>query len=104
MELFKCEKEELEVKMLFTVVLAIAGCILLFAMIWEATVTMPLAALAKNFPEDVQERLRPRIENLPLNAKRVLGMVGLVLLMFAWLGLFIVGGIDGKTRGFTYWD
>lgn len=90
--------------MAFTIILAIAGCVLLFVMIWEATVTMPFAALAKNFPEDVQDRLRPRIENLPMNTKRVLGIIGLVILMLAWLGLFIVGGMDGKARGFTYWD
>ncbi len=37
--------------MLLTIVLAFSGCVLLFLMIWEATVTMPFAALARNFPE-----------------------------------------------------
>ena len=49
-----------------TLILAIAGCLLLFEMIWVATITMPFSALAKNFPLDIQEKLRPRIENLPM--------------------------------------
>lgn len=35
--------------MLFTAVLAIAGCVLLFVMIWEATVTMLLLRLQRIF-------------------------------------------------------
>ena len=90
--------------MILTIVLAFSGCVLLFLMIWEATVTMPFAALAKNFPKDVQEKLKPRIENLPLTSKRVVGGIILVILILAWLGLFIVAGIDGKANGFGYWD
>ena len=90
--------------MILTIVLAFVGCILLFLMIWEATVTMPFAALAKNFPVDVQEKLKPRIESLPLTPKRVIGGIFLVILIMAWLGLFIVGGLDGKVHGFGYWD
>lgn len=90
--------------MILTIVLAFVGCILLFLMIWEATVTMPFAALAKNFPVDVQEKLKPRIESLPLTPQRVIGGIILVILIMAWLGLFIVGGLDGKVHGFGYWD
>lgn len=61
--------------MILTIVLAFSGCVLLFLMIWEATVTMPFAALAKNFPKDVQEKLKPRIENLPLTPKRVVSEI-----------------------------
>lgn len=46
-------------------------------MIWEATVTMPFAALARNYPIDVQERLKPRIEGLPMTPKRIIG--GIIL-------------------------
>ena len=92
------------IEMLMTIILALAGCALLFLMIWEATVTMPFAALAKNFPLDVQERLKPRIENLPLTPKRVVGGIILVILILAWLGLFLIAGIDGKANGFGYWD
>ena len=90
--------------MILTIVLAFSGCVLLFLMIWEATVTMPFATLAKNFPKDVQEKLKPRIENLPLTPKRVIGGIVLVVLILAWLALFIVAGIDGKANGFGYWD
>ena len=64
--------------MLLTIVLALKGCALLFLMIWEATVTMPFSALAKNFPLDVQERLKPRLESMPLTPKiKVFDIVGL---------------------------
>lgn len=88
--------------MLLTLVLAIAGCALLFLAIWGVTVTLPTRLLAKNFPEDVQERLRPRLESLPMSPKRVLGWMILFLLVAGYLALFIVGGIDGLKRGFTF--
>lgn len=87
-----------------TVVLSLAGCLLLFLMILDATLTMPFSSLAKNFPEDVQRRLEPRIQNLPMSPKRVIGGILLVVLILAWLGLFIFGGIDGKRNGFTFWQ
>ena len=50
-----------------TVILSLAGCVLLFLGIWGVTVTLPTARLAKNFPEDVQEKLRPRLEGLSMS-------------------------------------
>ena len=85
-----------------TLVLSIAGCALLFLGIWGVTVTMPTALLAKNFPEDVQERLRPRLDSLPMSPKRALGWVILVLFVAGYLGLFVVGGIDGLKRDFSF--
>ncbi len=88
--------------MLLTIILSLAGCALLFFGIWGVTVTMPTAMLAKNFPEDVQERLRPRLESLPMSPKRVLGWVILIIIIIAYIGLFVVGGIDGLQNGFDY--
>ncbi|MBQ9265016.1 MAG: hypothetical protein IJ189_12525 [Clostridia bacterium] len=45
-----------------TILLSLVGCALLFLGIWDVTVTTPTKLLAKHFPEDVQERLRPRLE------------------------------------------
>ena len=53
-----------------TLMLSAAGCALLFLGIWGVTVTLPTRLLAKNFPEDVQEKLRPRLEGLPVTPKR----------------------------------
>ena len=50
--------------MSLTIAPTLALCADLFLMIWSATVLMPMAALAKNFPEDVQEALTPRLETL----------------------------------------
>ena len=87
-----------------TVILSLAGCVLLFLGIWGVTVTMPTALLAKNFPKDVQEKLRPRLESLPMSPKRALGWLILALFVAGWLALFVVGGIDGLRRGFNFWQ
>lgn len=87
-----------------TILLAVAGCALLFLGIWGVTVTMPTKLLAKNFPEDVQERLKPRTESLPMSPKRVLGWIILIMFIFGYIVLFAVGGLDGKAHGFTYWQ
>ena len=87
-----------------TVILSLAGCVLLFLGIWGVTVTLPTALLAKNFPKDVQEKLRPRLESLPLSPKRALGWIILVLFVAGYMALFVIGGIDGLTRGFTFWQ
>ena len=88
--------------MLLTLVLSISGCLLLFLCIWAVTVTMPTGLLVKNFPEDVQERLKPRIENLPMSPKRILGWIILILFIVGYIGLFVIEGIDGKKHGFTF--
>ena len=87
-----------------TAILSAAGCVLLFLGIWGVTVTMPTALLAKNFPEDVQEKLRPRLESLPMSPKRALGWIILVLFVAGYMALFVIGGIDGLRRGFTLWQ
>ena len=59
--------------MILTLLLAFAGCILLFLGICGVTVTLPTGLLIQNFPEDVQEKLSPRIDSLPMSPRRVLG-------------------------------
>ena len=76
---------------------------MLFLAIWGVTVTMPTKLLAKNFPKDVQERLQPRLDSLPMSPRRVLGWVILILLIVGYVGLFIVGGLDGLRRGYSFW-
>lgn len=90
-----------------TILLALAGCALLFFGIWGVTITMPTKLLAKNFPEDVQERLQGRLEELdrqPMNLRRILGWMILILLCAAYIGLFVFGGIDGLQRNFSFWQ
>lgn len=91
--------------MSLTVLLSLAGYALLFFGIWGVTVTMPTKLLAKNFPQDVQEALRPRIaewEHQPMTLRRFLGWVILVLFCLAYIGLFVIGGIDGLRKGFSF--
>ncbi len=88
--------------MLLTLALSVSGCILLFLCIRGVTVTMPTSLLVKNFPEDVQERLKPRIDSLPMSPKRILGWIILILFVIGFIGLFIVGGADGRKHGFSF--
>ena len=85
-----------------TMLLSLAGCALLFFGIWGVTVTMPTKLLAKNFPEDVQARLKPRIDNLSMSPRRSLGWVILILFCVGYIGLFAIGGIDGLRRGYSF--
>ena len=91
--------------MCLTMLLSVAGCALLFLGIWGVTVTMPTKLLAKNFPEDVQERLRPRLEEWErqgMSPRRFLGWVILILFCVAYVGLFAIGGIDGMHKSFSF--
>lgn len=91
--------------MALTIILSLAGCALLFFGIWGVTVTMPTKLLAKNFPEDVQKCLQPRLEEWErqgMSPRRLLGWVILILFCAAYIGLFVIGGIDGLRKGFSF--
>lgn len=91
--------------MILTIILSLAGCLLLFLGIWGVTVTMPTKLLAKNFPEDVQEKLKPRLDAMdrqPMSSRRILGWIILVLFCLAYVALFVIGGINGAKKGFTF--
>ncbi len=89
---------------LVTIILTLTGMALLWLMIWSATVTMPTKLLAKNFPEDVQQSLQPRLDALPMSGKRVFGMMILIVLILGFIALFVIGGLDGMNNSFTYPD
>lgn len=93
--------------MALTIILSLAGCALLFFGIWGVTVTMPTKLLAKNFPEDVQKCLQPQLEEWErqgMSPRRLLGWVILILFCAAYIGLFVIGGIDGLRKGFSFWQ
>ena len=85
-----------------TLILSLAVCALLLLTIWIATVTMPFRALAGFFPQDVQERLKPRLDAQKMTGKRIAGMVLTVLLLLGYVLLFVTGGIDGLHHGFRF--
>ena len=87
-----------------TFLLTIIMMLLLWLMIWSATVTLPYKGLIKNFPKDVQERLEPRLNKLPMSGKRIVGWVALLLILAMMIGVFIWGGLDGIERGFGFWQ
>ena len=92
----------LEGRYMLTIILALSGCLLLFLEIWGVTVTLPTEKLLTFFPEDVQEKLKPRVENLPMSFRRIFGWIILILLVVGYLGLFIIGGMDGMRKGFAF--
>lgn len=53
-----------------TFLLTAGMMVLLFLMIWAAALTLPYKGITKNFPKDVQERLAPRLDNLPMSGRR----------------------------------
>ncbi|MBQ9823935.1 MAG: hypothetical protein IJM63_05520 [Solobacterium sp.] len=88
-----------------TFILTLAGCALLFFSIRGLTLTMPDRRLASFFPEDVQEKLEPRlrkIDEAPMNLKRICGYVIFILLIAGYAGIFIYAGLDGMKREFTF--
>ena len=85
-----------------TFLLTAGMMVLLFLGIWSATLALPYKGLAKNFPKDVQERLAPRLDNLPLSGKRVFGCVILVFLLAAMLGIIIYAGVDGIRQEYSF--
>ena len=87
-----------------TILLTFVMMALLFLMIWSATVTLPYKGLARNFPKDVQERLEPRLSNLPMSGKRIIGWIALILILLLMIGVFVWGGLDGISRGYGFWQ
>ena len=85
-----------------TILLTLIMMALLWLMIWSATVTLPYKGLIKNFPKDVQERLEPRLSELPMSAKRVAGWAALLLILAMMIGVFIWGGLDGIKQGYGF--
>ncbi|MBQ8974005.1 MAG: hypothetical protein IJ074_13140 [Clostridia bacterium] len=83
-------------------VLSLAGCALLFLGIWVSTLAMPWKRLALFFPQDVQERLQPRLDRLPMSPKRIVGWGMLFLLAAGYIALVWIGGMDGVRRGFNF--
>ena len=69
--------------MILTVILTLVMMALLFLAILTATLTLPSKALINNFPEDIQERLEPRLNNLPMSGKRIFDIIGLDFILLA---------------------
>ena len=85
-----------------TFLLTAGMIVLLFLAIWAATLALPYKGLTKSFPKDVQERLAPRLDNLPMSGKRVFGCVILVFLLVAMFGIIIYAGVDGIRQEYSF--
>ena len=90
--------------MLITILLTLRNIILLCLMILTATVFMPYRGLAKNFPKDVQEALKPRLDEIDKQPKapRIFGGILIIITCLLFVGVFIWGGVEGMHHDFTY--
>lgn len=90
--------------MLMTFLLTFCNIILLCLMILTANVFMPYRGLAKNFPKDVQEALKLRLDEIDRQPKapRFFGSILIVIMCLLFVGVFIFGGIDGIHHSFTF--
>ena len=90
--------------MLITILLTLCNIILLCLMILTATVFMPYRGLAKNFPKDVQEALKPRLDEIDKQPKapRIFGGILIIITCLLFVGVFIWGGVEGMPHDFTY--
>ena len=80
--------------MLLTIILMLINCVLLFLMILAA----------KNFPEDIQQRLVPRLDEIDKKpaAPRIVGAVIMIMLCIGFCVSFVIGFADGRANGFTF--
>ena len=90
--------------MLLTIILMLTNCVLLFLMILAATIFMPYRGLAKNFPEDIQQRLVPRLDEIDKKpaAPRIVGAVIVIMLCIGFCVSFVIGFADGRANDFTF--
>ncbi|MCR5141563.1 MAG: hypothetical protein K6C68_03420 [Ruminococcus sp.] len=90
--------------MKMTLILTFCNIVLLCLMILTATVFMPYRGLAKNFPKDVQEALKSRLDEIDRQPKapRILGGILTIILFLMFVGVFIFGGFDGMHHDYTY--
>ena len=90
--------------MLIAILLTLCNIILLCLMILTATGFMPYRGLAKNFPKDVQEALKPRLDEIDKQPKapRIFGGILIIITCLLFVGVFIWGGVEGMHHDFTY--
>ena len=90
--------------MKFTLLLTLCSIVLLCLMILTATVFMPYRGLAKNFPKDVQEAMKPRLDEIDKQPKapRIFGDTLIIIMCLLFVAVFIIGGIDGQHHDYTY--
>lgn len=90
--------------MLETILLTVGMMVLFTLMEWVACEFMPMKSMADFFPEDIRERLRPRLEKLAMTPKRIIGMILFALILAGMLAIYIFAGIDGIRNDFSYWQ
>lgn len=90
--------------MIITLLLTLCNIVLLCMMILTATVFMPYRGLAKNFPKDVQEALKSRLDEIDRQPKlpKIFGGILIVIMFLLFVVVFIIGGIDGMHNNYTY--
>ena len=85
---------------MFTLILTLSMCALLFLMIWAATYFYPWTGLLRFFPQDIEEKARQH--KPPFPAAPVIGWIIMLLCALGFIGVIVYGGWDGLQNGFTF--
>lgn len=85
---------------MFTLVLTLLMCTLLFLMIWSAAYFLPWKKLMAFFPEDIREKAIDH--QPPFRSAPVFGWICMILCMLGFAGVIVCGAWDGILRDFTF--
>ena len=88
--------------MALTLLLSLIGCILQLLMILALTLTMPTEKHTADFPADLQDTRHEQSNKHSFTPHGLLGLMILVLYCFSYVALFVIGGVDGVRRSYTF--
>ena len=85
---------------MFTLVLTLLMCALLFLMVWSAAYFLPWKKLMDFFPEDIREKAIDH--QPPFRSAPVFGWICMILCMLGFVGVIVCGAWDGILKDFTF--
>ena len=85
---------------MFTLVLTLLMCALLFLMVWSAAYFLPWKKLMDFFPEDIREKAMDH--QPPFRSAPVFGWICMILCMLGFVGVIVCGAWDGILKDFTF--
>lgn len=88
--------------MLLTLLLSLIVIVSIFLILLIAVGLIQDKRLFTTAPKDIQAAAKERAERFP--GARILGWKLVLICLFAILGAFFYGGLDGVRRGFTFWQ
>ena len=85
---------------MFTLVLTLLMCVLLFLMVWSAAYFLPWKKLMDFFPEDIKEKAMDH--QPPFRTAPLFGWICMILCMLGFAGVIVCGACDGILKDFSF--